>query len=412
VTLLYFDCFAGAAGDMILGALIDAGAPVETVLSCVNALGIEGWDLEVRPVTKGAVRATRVEVGVEGTGASRGYSSIVELLQSSDLPDGVRRRALDTFELLARAEARVHGVQMEGVHLHEVGAEDAIVDIVGCSAALEFFAPEHVRTSSIPAGSGLVAGGHGTLPVPAPAVIEIMRGALLEEGGTGETLTPTGAAVLRAASHSFGSLPAMRLRASGYGAGERDTDVPNVVRVLVGDPAPTDGSGRPGREPEDSEEAASARTAAAVMVETNIDDMSPELLAPVVDALIAAGAQDAWITPVVMKKGRPAFMLSALTSEQAVENVVATIFRDTTTLGVRRTTVQKEALARDWITVEVNGQHVSVKVARRAGRIVTVAPEFEEVARAARASGLPPKDMYAAALSAAQEVLASDDQIT
>ncbi|MBA3432041.1 MAG: nickel pincer cofactor biosynthesis protein LarC, partial [Actinobacteria bacterium] len=362
MTVLYFDCFAGAAGDMILGALIDAGAPLERVLSCVNSLGIGGIKLDVRPVIKGAVRATRVEVTVEGPGSPRTYSDIVSLLRRAELPPGVRRRALDTFELIGRAEARVHDVEVEDVHFHEVGSEDAIVDIVGCSAALEYFAPEHVTTGPIPKGSGTVEGAHGILPVPAPAVVEILRGAVLRDGGTRETITPTGAAVLRAASHSFGTAPSMRLESSGYGAGARDTDVPNVVRVLVGQSVPSDELQGVGVEP--GPFGSRPNIEAAVVVETNVDDMSPELLAPVVVSLIEAGAQDAWITPVVMKKGRPGFTLAALTSAPAVEGIVSAMFRETTTLGVRQSQVQKEALERDWVTVEVADQHVSVKLGR------------------------------------------------
>jgi hypothetical protein len=274
---------------------------------------------------------------------------------------------------------------VEEIHLHEAGAIDAIIDIVGTSAALEHFRPAAIVTSPIATGFGVVRAAHGTLPIPAPAVVEMTRevGAPLYGRGTDELITPTGAALLCSASDSFGDLPAMRVRSSGYGAGARDTEHPNVVRVLVGDTLAAGGDARP-----------------ALIIEANIDDMAPELVPHVVELLLERGAQDAWVTPILMKKGRPAFTLSVLAPPERQDELAATIFEETTTIGVRTRTETKTILAREWMTVEVEGQSVRVKVARRDGGVVTAAPEYEDARRAARATGLPLKEIYALASKA------------
>jgi uncharacterized protein (TIGR00299 family) protein len=318
---------------------------------------------------------------VTNDNTERSYSDVVHLLAAGDLTMQVEERARRAFEILARAESRVHGVPLEQVHFHEVGARDAIVDIVGSAAALESLAPGEVITSSIPTGRGFVDSADGLLPVPAPAVTDILRGATLYERGEEELVTPTGAALLAAFTDRFGSMPPLELEATGYGAGQRDAGrEPNVLRVLLGRvtdavvPGPT-----------------------AILVETNIDDMSPELLPYVIDSLLAAGAQDAWITSILMKKGRPAFTLSALMGTAEIDRVLDVVYRETTTLGVRVREVTKDELAREWIEVEVAGQSVRVKMGRRGGVIVTMAPEHEDAVRAARATGLPLKEVYSEA---------------
>ena len=327
------------------------------------------------------MRATRCEVGVTDDDTERTYSDVLDLLSGANLSVGVDERARAAFDVLAHAEARVHGVPLEQVHFHEVGALDAIVDIVGSAAALESLAPDEVVTSSIPTGRGFVESAGGTLPVPAPAVTEILRGATLYERGDAELVTPTGAALLAAFTDRFDAMPPLVLEATGYGAGSRETGrEPNVLRVLVG---------------REVEAGLTANT--AILIETNIDDMSPELLPHVIDSLLAAGAQDAWLTSIVMKKGRPAFTLSVLVGKAEMDRVLDVVYRETTTLGVRVREVAKDELAREWIEVPVSGQPVRVKVGRRAGEIVTLAPEHDDAARAARATGLPLKEVYAEA---------------
>jgi uncharacterized protein (TIGR00299 family) protein len=378
---LYFDCISGASGDMVLGALIDAGADVTRVREELSSLRISSWELEVHEVTRGSIRATRCEVIVADDGVERNYSDVIDLLAGGDLSAPVEERARRAFDALAHAEARVHRVPLEQVHFHEVGALDTIVDIVGSAAAMESLAPDEVITSPIPTGRGFVDSAGGTLPLPAPAVTEILRGATLYERGDTELVTPTGAALLAAFTDRFDAMPPLELEATGYGAGRHDTGrEPNVLRVLVGRVVELALAAPP-----------------AVLIETNLDDMSPELLPHVIDRLLAAGAQDAWLTSIVMKKGRPAFTLSVLAGKAEIDRVLDVVYRETTTLGVRVREVAKDELAREWIEVSVSGQPVRVKVGRRSGEIVTLAPEHDDAARAARATGFALKDVYAEA---------------
>ena len=381
MTLLYFDPFSGASGDMILGALIDAGVPLDGIRAALDSLPMTGWAIETATVTRGGLRATRAIV-TEDERVSHNYSDVRALLESSSLDGNVRRRALETFEILARAEARVHDRRAEQVHFHEVGGTDAIVDIVGACTALEHLGPTRTITGPIATGSGTVSSEHGRLPVPAPAVTEILTGAVLLGGGKGELITPTGAAILAAASDGFGPLPPARLRSAGYGAGSRDLDLPNVLRVLIADEIEVDTQ--------------------TLVLETNLDDMSPELLPHLIDTLLDSGAQDAWLTSILMKKGRPGFLLSVLTTARASDHLTDIIYRETTTFGVRRRLVDRDVLAREWVTVDVAGERVNVKMGLRGTHVATLAPEFEDARRAAKASGMSLKDVYTAALRAAE----------
>jgi len=382
MTLLYFDPFSGASGDMVLGALIDAGVPLDVIRASLDALPLEGWTIESTTVQKGVLRATQVIVAVGEVNVSRNYADIVTMLETSPLEENVRRRSLETFEIMALAEAKIHNRRAEQVHFHEVGGTDAVIDIVGSCAALQHLRPSHTVTGPIATGSGTVSSDHGQLPLPAPAVTEILNGAVLHGRGEGELITPTGAAILAAASDVFGNMPAARLRSAGYGAGHRDLDPPNVLRVLVAD------------EVDGDEE--------AIVLETNLDDMNPELLPHLLDTLIENKAQDAWLTPILMKKGRPGFLLSVLTTTYEMDRLKDTIYKETTTLGVRRARVGKDVLARQWIAVEVAGEKVNVKLGLRGSRVTSIAPEYEDARRAAAATGMPLKDVYVAALQAVQ----------
>jgi uncharacterized protein (TIGR00299 family) protein len=385
VRTLYFDCFSGAAGDMILGALVDAGASESVVRDALESLPLDGVAFDFRTVTRTSLRATKFVVTITGEHEARGPREIEALLQRADLRAGVRERALRVFGLLAEAEGKVHGIPPEAVHFHEVGAVDAIVDIVGCAAALESLAPERVLASPVTTGRGIVEAAHGPIPVPAPAVVELLRGVPLQERGTDELVTPTGAAVLREAVHEFGPMPPMTVGASGYGAGTRDSAVPNVVRVLIG------------------ETAAPAADETLLQIEANIDDMSPELLPHAIETLLAAGAADAWVTPVLMKKGRPGYVLAALVPSLERDRVVDVFLRETTTFGVRMHAVSRDVLDRAWLEVEVAGHTLRVKTGGRAGAVVTAAPEFEDARRVAKATGIPLRDVYELALRAVRE---------
>ena len=386
MTVIYFDCFAGASGDMILGALIDAGAPIDSIRNAIERLPIEQVSVNQADVRRGGIRGHLIEVAVPDRASARHYGDIVGLISAAQLSSSVKDLALRTFEILATAESAVHGVPIEDVHFHEVGALDTIIDVVGAASAFEHFSPSSIECSAIPLGGGTVETSHGTLPVPAPAVAEILRDVPVRSGGEGEVITPTGAAILKAACHEFGNVPPMRLRATGYGAGQRDGNTPNLLRVMIGDEIETGGPDH-------------------VVLETNLDDMNPEFVPYVIDSLLRAGAQDAWATPITMKKGRPAVTLSALVSAEVRERVVDVLYRETTTLGLRIRPVEKDELLREWIETDVEGHAVRVKIARRGPDVVTVAPEFEDAARVARVTGLALKDVYARATEAARTSL-------
>jgi pyridinium-3,5-bisthiocarboxylic acid mononucleotide nickel chelatase len=378
VRTLYFDCFSGASGDMILGALVDLGVPLEAVRKELDGLRLEGWDLTVEEVKRAGIRASRANVVIDPSDERRPYKEIVDAIEAAPLSPGVSARALRTFGSLARAEARVHGLDPDEVHFHEVGSLDAIIDIVGVSAALEHLGPDRIVTSSLAVGTGTTRGSHGPLPIPPPAVVELLAGtgAAIEQRGRGELLTPTGAALLASNSDEFGSLPAMELEATGYGAGTRDLEVPNVLRALWGESVDA-----PGRDD-------------VVVIECNLDDMSPELLPHAIETLLGAGAQDAWVTPMVMKKGRPGFTLSVLASVADREVLTGILFEETSTLGLRILPAQKVVLEREWGEVDVDGVTVRVKIGLREGRVVTASPEYDDAIRAARATGLPLKEIY------------------
>jgi pyridinium-3,5-bisthiocarboxylic acid mononucleotide nickel chelatase len=386
--LLYLDCFSGIAGDMLLGALLDAGADRAFVDSQLAALDISGWKLGTRPVTRAGVRATQATVTIEDDGSTRDHSEIQAILERSLLDERVRGLAQQVFERLARAEAAVHGVELAHVHLHEVGALDAFVDIVGCSAALLSLGPLDVMASALPVGGGRTRSAHGELPVPPPAVLELLKGIPIRGGGERELVTPTGAALVTTFARSFGDLPPMTVRGVGYGAGQAERDVPNVVRALIGDAAePTPGASE------------------ALLLEANIDDMNPELVPYAIEQLLAAGAYDAWSTPIVMKKGRPAITLSVLGPHDELDRLLDVFYAETTTLGVRLRMVGKDELEREWLEVEVEGHNLRVKIGKRNGRIVTTAPEYEDAKTVARATGQPLKEVYTAAVVAARDRL-------
>lgn len=378
---VYLDCIGGAAGDMLLGALLDAGADEDSVRNELEGLHLEGWALRTERVMRGAISALHVTVTANEDGESQTYRDIKALVEASDLSPGVMRRSLATFELLALAEAKVHDRPVDEVHFHEVGGIDAIVDIVGVCAALESLHPERVVASPIPTGHGFVETQHGTIPLPAPAVVELLSGAILVGRGSDELVTPTGAALLAASCDAFGVLPELELHSSGYGAGTRDTAIPNVVRVLVGTTR--------------SVETSSLRTE---LIETNIDDTSPEVVGYTIERVMEAGALDAWVTPVQMKKQRTGMLLSVLAEHGATQAFLDIIFRETTTLGVRISGVERAILDRKEAEVEVEGHRVRVKLGYLRGEVATRSPEYEDAAAVARATGMPLKDVYRVAL--------------
>jgi len=383
---LWVDASAGVAGDMLLGALLDAGASLDVVRSAVGAVVPGEVAVRTSTVTRAGLRALKVDVESLGEGhPHRSWTRIRTLLESADLPTAVRESALAVFARLADAEGRVHGVPPDDVVFHEVGSWDAIADIVGVCAALADLGVGRVTASPVAVGSGRVRAAHGELPVPPPAVLELARGWQVVAGGEGELATPTGMALLRALADGCGALPPIAVAAVGIGAGSRNTaGRPNVVRVVVGTPdaAPT--------------------TSPMWVLETNIDDLDPRLWPTVLSALLAAGAADAWLVPILMKKGRPAHTLCVLTADAERAALRDAIFALTPTLGVRETPVSRVGLARDWRSVALPGGEVRVKVGLRAGRIAAATAEFEDAAALARARNVPVRQVLDEATAAAE----------
>jgi uncharacterized protein (TIGR00299 family) protein len=390
-TLGYFDCFSGIAGDMVLGALIDAGVPFEALEQPLGKLQIQGFELEATRVERLGIRAAGVRVRGENAGIFRNYFSVRSMIENAELPERARELALSIYRRLAEAEATVHGTDVGHVPFHELGSADTIIDVVGTALGLDYLGIDRMYASPVATGMGMMRTDHGMLPIPGPVVIELLRGApLYSQGVPYELTTPTGAAILAATVESYGDIPPMRVAAVGYGAGTRELEIPNVVRLLVGEPAIEEDLFGP---------------LPAVLLETNIDDMNPELYEYVIERLFAAGAQDAWVTPIVMKRGRPAATLSVLCDAGAERSIRDVIFTETTTLGVRRRLVEKWTMPREFVTVEVAGGAIRVKVGRGSAGVAGISPEYSDCAQVARESGRPLKDVYAEAQAAARRTL-------
>jgi len=362
---------------MALGALVDAGADGDEVVELLERLPVGGWKLEFEPVLRCGLAATRARVHAEETTVHRTAGNITAMIEEADLPERVTRRALATFNALAEVEGRLHNRPPSQVHFHEVGAIDSIVDVVGTCAALEVLGIEEVHASSVATGTGMVRSAHGLIPVPAPATVGLLAGAPTH--GTDvpfELTTPTGAALLVATASSWGPMPAMVVEASGFGAGSRDLDGrPNVTQVVVGEPVATAEPGQP-----------------VTLLEVNVDDATGETLAHAVAECLEAGAHDAWVTPIVMKKGRPAHVVSTLCDPSRVADVAAVLTAETGSLGVRGHTLDRWPAARSMDEVEVGGERIGMKVTSGRAKV-----ENDDAARAARRLGLPLREVVSRA---------------
>ena len=376
-SISWFHCFSGIAGDMALGALVDAGADIDAVRELCSRLPVGGWAIEAEPVLRGGLAATKVHVHTKDDSVVRTASHIVGLVEEARLPDRIAQRAVAAFRALAETEGRLHRRSPEHVHFHEVGGLDAIVDVVGTCAALELLDVSEVHSSSVATGTGMIRSAHGLLPNPAPAVVDLLRDAPTHGLDVGvELTTPTGAALLSTLVSTWGPLPPMRIAGTGYGAGTRDIEGrPNVTQIVLGTAVADEHTGLP-----------------LVELEANVDDATGETLAHTVAALLEAGAVDAWITPIVMKKGRPAYTVSALTEPVLARQVAAVLTAETGSLGVRGTTVERWSATRVEGAVEVDGLPVRVKVSP--GRIKV---EHDDAARVAKLRGRPLREVVSLA---------------
>jgi hypothetical protein len=394
--IAYFDCFSGISGDMVLGALVDAGAILAQMESELRRLQVPGWKISSEKVARHGLAATRVKVESSEAHAHRSLGDILSLIERAGLPPRIARRASDIFRRLGEAEARVHGVPIEKVHFHEVGAVDAIVDIVGAAAGFEQLGIEAFACSVLNVGSGHVDTQHGRLPVPAPATADLLRGAPTYSSGIErELVTPTGAAIVAAMAPRFGPQPAMTVGAIGSGAGAADlAEQPNVLRIFVGETA-EENSGHDAGGPLDEE---------IVVLEANLDDMSPQVYGYFAERVLEAGALDVFSTPVQMKKGRPGQLVTVLCVPQSREALTDLIFRETTTLGVRRSHMQRRCLQRESVAVQTALGSIRVKVARLDGHILNVAPEYDDCRKAAMERGVPLKQVLAEVTSQFQKL--------
>jgi uncharacterized protein (TIGR00299 family) protein len=387
---LYFDCFSGASGDMILGAFVDLGLPLAGLREALGSLAIEYGQVTAERVTRAGLSATKFRLIEHAADAANGgahrhhhLKHIVAAIRRSSLSTSGQDRAVHLFERLAEAEASIHGTPIERVHLHEVGALDSIIDIVGAVYAFEWFGVSDIVASPLNVGGGTVRCAHGLFPVPAPATARLLTGVPIYGNGTMELVTPTGALLLTGYAREFGPLPGMSVDGIGYGAGDRDPkDTPNVLRVLRG------------------ERAQSPAGETVVQIECEIDDMNPQLFGPLMDRLGEAGSLDVFYAAVQMKKNRPGTLVTIIAPPDKREAVTAVLFTHTTTIGVRYQEMRRDTLDRKIVTVETPLGRLQIKVASRGGRVLNAAAEFDDCARVAAERGVPIKEVQAIAMRA------------
>jgi len=390
MTIAYFDCFSGISGDMILGALVDLGLELGEVARTLSVLDLEEFQIEAREVSSYGLRATKVDVIIPDSVLVRTFNNIRDIIENSYLPDRVKTLSLEIFTRLARAESVVHGKPIDQVHFHEVGAVDSIVDIIGAAYGVHALGISEVFCSPLPLGRGMMKTAHGSIPVPAPAVLEILEDTpTYGRGIPTEIVTPTGAAVIKSLAASFGNSPPMKLNAIGYGAGTKDLGVPNLLRIVLGEPLDF---------PAEAEELAN-------LISTNIDDMNPEFYDYVMERLFDAGAHDVWLTPIQMKKTRPGTVINVLCSPMDATTLKRILLEETSTFGLRTTQVMKKAIEREMMEVETPWGRVRVKVGRESNQVTNISPEFSDCARIAGEYGVPIKEVFQKSQALARQKL-------
>jgi uncharacterized protein (TIGR00299 family) protein len=377
--ILYFDCFAGASGDMILGALIAAGVEPEVLKQQLSLLDVQAYSIDFETVDRSGISATHARVKTAHEHAHRHLSDILKIIYDSRLPDSVKERAAKIFSRLAEAEARVHNTPVERIHFHEVGALDAIIDVVGAAIGFELLGIERFVSSALHVGSGTVEMDHGRFPIPPPAVVELLKGVpFYSTDIVGELVTPTGAAIITTVCSEYGPLPQMKLAQAGYGAGTREYEkFPNALRLLIGE------------DQSSAAETAAPREERLWMLETNMDDISPQILGHVMERAFDLGALDCYFTSVQMKKNRPGVLLSILCRGDKRSSLSDLLFSETTTLGIRSFEVERRALQREIVAVETQYGPIDVKVAKLNGHVIKAMPEYEQCREAARRASVP-----------------------
>jgi uncharacterized protein (TIGR00299 family) protein len=382
--IAYFDCFAGISGDMTLGALIGAGADVEKLRESLSGLNVDGYKLDVGETMKSHMAATDVHVILDNHHHHhRHLGDILAIIDNSGLSDWVKDTSRRIFTKLAEAEASVHGTTPDHVHFHEVGAVDAIVDIIGAAICLELLGRPKIISSPMPTFHGFAKGAHGTFPLPAPATSELLKGIPWREfGAEGELITPTGAAIITSITSEFGPMPAMSIERIGYGAGKQEREFPNLLRVMLGESV--------------DEKPASKRVS---VIETNIDDLNPQFYDLVMERLFAAGALDVYLVPIQMKKNRPGTLLSVICAPDKTDDLTQVMLSETSTLGVRVQQMDRVCLNRRWEEVDTEFGRIKIKIGDLNGRVINASPEYEDCRQAAEKHNVPVKKVYDAALA-------------
>ncbi|NTW16843.1 MAG: nickel pincer cofactor biosynthesis protein LarC [Syntrophaceae bacterium] len=388
--IAYFDCFSGVSGDMILGALIDAGLDLHQLNEELKKLKMGGYTLNAKKTTRQRISGTRFSVDADDDHVERHLKDIEKILDHSDLSDDIKDRSKAIFRELADVEAKIHNCSPGEIHFHEIGAMDSIIDTVGSLLGLKLLGIEAVYASRIPVGAGFVECDHGTLPLPAPAALELLKGIpIVASSMEKEIVTPTGIAILKNVAKSFGVMPEMKVGCIGYGAGSREMKIPNLLRVWIGD----------------SEENQEYEEDEVILIETNIDDMNPEFFGYTSEKLLERGALDVFMTPIFMKKNRPGTLLSVLISPDTLDEMLSIIFAETTSLGTRIHRLDRKKLPREILTVDTTFGCVRVKVSRVGQEIKNISPEYEDCKEIAATQGIPLRKVYEDAKTAVRKLL-------
>ena len=382
--IAYFDCFSGISGDMIVGALLDAGLKIETLEKELKKLGLTGYQLEINKVVKKGISATKFKVKIKEEGVERRFKDILTILEKSKLDEEIKKETQKIFFNIAQAESKIHQEDIDRIHFHEIGGLDSIIDITSAVIGIKTLGIEEIYSSALPLGKGFVECSHGIIPVPAPATLELLKNIPTYSGGIeSEMITPTGAAIISTLAKSFGERPLMKIEWIGYGAGEKEFRIPNLLRVSIGEKILKDENLKDGYVSDE-----------AVLIETNIDDMNPEFYDYIMEQLFSRGALDVFLTPIQMKKNRPAHMLSIIVYEQDLKKILEVLFSESTTLGVRIREIKRLRLAQQNIIAETKYGKIRVKVGIFKGEIKNIAPEFEDCKKMTKQHQVPLKEIY------------------
>jgi len=382
--IAYFDCFSGISGDMTVGALLDAGLKIETLEKELKKLGLSGYQLEVNKVVKKGISATQFKVRIKEEGVERRFKDILTILEKSKLDEEIKKETKKIFFNIAQAESKIHRKDIDKIHFHEIGGLDSIIDITSAVIGIKTLGIEEIYSSALPVGKGFVKCAHGVIPVPAPATLELLKNIPTYSGGIeSEMITPTGAGIIGTLAKSFRERPLMKIERTGYGAGEKEFTIPNLLRVSIGEKILKDEHSKDGYVSDE-----------AVLIETNIDDMNPEFYDYIMEKLFSQGALDVFLTPIQMKKNRPAHMFSIVVYEQNLKEILEVLFSESTTLGVRIREIKRLRLAQQNFIAETKYGKIRVKVGIFKGDIKNVAPEYEDCKKIAKQYKVPLKEVY------------------